>query len=84
MAMPTYEQEEALRRISGDDCYQRLHAAALPIASPETQCRVSEWRGQPDRQTSRLQGNVVLLPGIMGSELSTIETVGGRREVGSG
>src|SRR5208337_1638797 len=77
MAMPTYEQEEALRAHFGDDCYQRLHAAALAIAAPETQRRVSEWLRQPDRQTSRLQGNVVLLSGIMGSELSTIETVGG-------
>ncbi len=78
LALPTYEQEAALRAHFGDDCYQRLHAAALPIAAPETQRRVSEGPSQPDGQTSRLEGNVVLLRGFMGSELSTIEKVGGQ------
>ena len=78
LASPTYEEEEALRAHFGEDCYQRLHASALPVAVPEGQRGLSDWLGRPSRPTPALLGNVVLLPGIMGSELSAIETAGGQ------
>ena len=63
LASPTYEEEEALRAHFGDDCYQRLHAAALPVAAPEAQRGVSDWLGRPDRQTSRFWETSCSCPG---------------------
>jgi CHAT domain len=77
LAAPTYEEEQALRAHFGDICYQRLHAAAVPVAAPAER-GLPEWLGGPDHQRPRHEGNVVLLPGIMGSELSTNETMGGQ------
>jgi pimeloyl-ACP methyl ester carboxylesterase len=74
LASPTFEEEEALRAYFGDDCYHRLHVAALPVALPEVGRGLSDWLGRRDQPASRLKGNVVLLPGIMGSELSAIDT----------
>src|SRR5208282_1085663 len=76
LALPTYEQEAALRAHFGDDGYQRLHGAALPIGEPGSQSGASLWPGRPDRPNSRLKGNVVLVPGMMGSALSTNEKGG--------
>ncbi len=77
LTSPTYEQEQALRAHFGDSCYQRLHAAALRVALPEAERGLFDWLGRPNRPTPQLLGNVVLLPGIMGSELSALETAGG-------
>lgn len=58
MARPTAEQETALRAHLGDHRYQRMHRMAL--------------RGNVTRTTGKTKGNVVVLHGSMGSELSIV------------
>jgi pimeloyl-ACP methyl ester carboxylesterase len=57
LAHPTADQERALRVHFGDERYKRLHARAL--------------RRNVRAATSPLLGNVVVIHGIMGGELST-------------
>jgi pimeloyl-ACP methyl ester carboxylesterase len=78
LVAPTYEQEQALRAHFGDDCYQRLSAAAMKVPVPQAERGLFDWLGRPSLPACPMQGNVVLLPGIMGSELSAIEKVGGQ------
>jgi pimeloyl-ACP methyl ester carboxylesterase len=78
LAAPTYDEEQALRAHFGDLCYQRLHASARLVAVPEADRGLLGWLGRPDRPTPQLLGNVVLLPGIMGSELSATEAASGQ------
>jgi hypothetical protein len=58
MTRPSAEQEKALRAHLGDHRYQRMHAMAL--------------RGSVARAAGRTKGNVLVLHGSMGSELSII------------
>jgi pimeloyl-ACP methyl ester carboxylesterase len=53
---PAIQEENALRAYLGDDRYRRLHALAL--------------RTTPTRAVSQRKGNVVILHGIMGGELT--------------
>ena len=67
LASPTPEQERALRLYLGDDRYARMHRLAL---------MQSVTRGaEPPR------GNVVVLPGLMGSALHTIDARGNDEEI---
>src|SRR5436853_7627077 len=54
---PTVEEEKALRAHLGDERYQRMHGLAL-------RHNVTRGAGQPPK------GNVVVIHGIMGAELS--------------
>jgi hypothetical protein len=67
MARPSAAEEQALRAHLGDDRYQRLHAMAL--------------RRNVIRSTHKTKGNVVVLPAIMGSELSVVSPAGTRTQV---
>jgi pimeloyl-ACP methyl ester carboxylesterase len=67
MTRPGAAEEQALRAHLGDDRYQRLHAMAL--------------RRNVIRSTRKAKGNVVVLPGIMGSELSVVSPTGTRTQV---
>jgi hypothetical protein len=58
MTRPSAEQEKALRAHLGDHRYQRMHAMAL--------------RGSVARAGGTTKGNVVVLHGSMGSELSLV------------
>jgi len=58
MTRPSAEQEKALRAHLGDHRYQRMHAMAL--------------RGNATRATGTTKGNVLVLHGSMGSELSVV------------
>jgi CHAT domain len=58
MTRPSAEQEKALRAHLGDHRYQRMHAMAL--------------RGNVTRATGRTKGNVLVVHGSMGSELSIV------------
>jgi pimeloyl-ACP methyl ester carboxylesterase len=58
MTRPSAEQEKALRAHLGDHRYQRMHAMAL--------------RGNVTRAAGLSKGNVLVLHGSMGSELSLI------------
>ena len=62
LARPTEEEERALRAYLGNERYARLHALAL---------RQGLARGRKE-----LRGNVVVLHGIMGGELSTVDSKG--------
>ena len=55
---PSLEQEKALRAHLGDERYQRMHSLALS--------RNSKRRAGTDKP----KGNVVVIHGIMGAELS--------------
>jgi CHAT domain len=52
---PSLDEEQALRAHLGDALYQRMHVLAL-------RCRIQ-------RERERLKGNVVIMPGFLGSEL---------------
>ncbi|QDV34795.1 CHAT domain-containing protein [Tautonia plasticadhaerens] len=67
LTSPSIEQERALRLYLGDDRYTRMHRLAL---------MQSVTRGaEPPR------GNVVILPGLMGSALHTIDARGNDDEI---
>ncbi len=73
LARPTTEQERAYRAHLGDARYERMHNLAVQNVAVE--------RGLWDIFTSskpatRRLGNVVVLPGIMGSELTTVDRSG--------
>ena len=74
MARASLEEEEALRAHLGDESYQRMHAAALAVSASER--GLADWFGRPDRPAPPLRGNVVLLPGILGSERSIADPSG--------
>jgi pimeloyl-ACP methyl ester carboxylesterase len=59
---PTAQEEKAFRAYFGDELYQRLHLMAL---------KSSFRRGERDAK-----GNVVVIHGIMGSELTAINRAG--------
>ena len=58
---PTVEQEKALRAHLGDERYQRMHSMALKRGMTRSLMR---------SQNIQPQGNVVVIHGIMGAELS--------------
>ena len=62
LARPTVEEEKTLRVYLGDARYERMHALAL--------------RRNVRRAMDRPRGNVVVIPGIMGSELTTVDRRG--------
>jgi pimeloyl-ACP methyl ester carboxylesterase len=57
LARPSRDEERALRAYFGDERFERLHVLAIRRAGAK-------------RSIRGRQGNVVILPGIMGSELS--------------
>jgi len=59
---PTRDQEKALRTYFGEERYQRLHSKAIRAGMRGT--------------LAEPEGNVVVLPGIMGSELSSVSRSG--------
>jgi pimeloyl-ACP methyl ester carboxylesterase len=59
---PTAEEERAYRAYLGDDRYQRMHVMALQHAIT--------------RSTAEKHGNVVVIHGIMGAELSAFASTG--------
>ena len=62
LAYPKKEEEEALRFYLGDERYQRMHGMALR----------QRMKSRGSATTQKRKGNVVILHGIMGSELSVI------------
>ncbi len=54
---PSLDEEDALRSYLGDRLYQRLHSLALKLSLQDS--------------TAPKQGNVVVIPGLMGSVLSS-------------
>ena len=62
LARPTADEEKALRVYLGDERYQRMHGLAL--------------RRGVRRSVDGPRGNVVVIPGIMGSELTTVDRRG--------
>lgn len=69
VAAPTAEEEEVLRTYLGDACFQRMHRLALRSAGGAER-GLSEWFGGK-RSALETWGNVVVLPGLMGSELTS-------------
>ncbi|WP_169976923.1 CHAT domain-containing protein [Tautonia rosea] len=69
LSSPTSEDERALRRYLGDDRFRRMRA--LAVAQP------SSTRGS----RSSPRGNVVVLPGLMGSALHAIDRRGNDQEI---
>lgn len=67
LARPTVEEEKTLRVYLGDARYERMHALAL--------------RRNVRRAMGRPRGNVVVIPGIMGSELTTVDRRGDQDHV---
>jgi pimeloyl-ACP methyl ester carboxylesterase len=63
LARPTAEQEKTLRVYLGDERYQRMHDLALR-------------RSYTRRVADVPRGNVVVIPGIMGSELAAVDREG--------
>jgi pimeloyl-ACP methyl ester carboxylesterase len=66
MEHPSVDEERTLRRYFGEERYRRLHALALRTATAT--------RGGDDRP----RPNVVVIPGVMGSELESIDREGDR------
>lgn len=62
LARPAVDEERALRAYLGDERYQRMHGLAL--------------RRGVRRAVRESKGNVVVIPGIMGSELTTTDRGG--------
>jgi len=62
LSRPSVEEEKTLRVYLGDARYERMHALAL--------------RRNVRRAMYRPRGNVVVIPGIMGSELTTVDRRG--------
>lgn len=62
MKGPTAEQEQVLRAYLGDERFQRIHSLAL--------------RRSASRRGRAANGNVVVLHGIMGSELAAVDRAG--------
>lgn len=67
LRQPTKEQEKALRAYFGEERYQRLHAKAL--------------RSSARRGIAEPAGNIVVLHGIMGSELSSYARSGAGEQI---
>ena len=65
LARPTGEQATALRLYLGDERYERMHAAALDVTATASRSRF----------TTPSKGRVVVIHGIMGSELSNFESL---------
>lgn len=59
LARPTADEEKALRVYLGDERYRRMHGLAL--------------RRGVRRSVGGPRGNVVVIPGVMGSELTTVD-----------
>ena len=73
LARPTADQERAYRVYLGDARYQRLHDLAVQNLAIDR----GFWDFFKTRTpAARKLGNVVVLPGIMGSELTTIDRSG--------
>jgi hypothetical protein len=84
LAGATEEQERILRADLGEARYERMRALALrvPVSTGVVAGPERFWpfpSGQPAPERPRI-GNVVVLPGIMGSELTTVN-VGGDRDL---
>lgn len=62
LRQPSVDEERALRTHLGDDRFQRMHALAL-------------GRGTT-RGATRTKGNVIVIPGIMGSEMTAVDRRG--------
>jgi pimeloyl-ACP methyl ester carboxylesterase len=62
LTRPTVRQEKTLRAYLGDERYSRMHELAL--------------KHNVRRGLARPKGNVVVIPGIMGSELTTVNREG--------
>ena len=62
LRQPSVDEERALRIHLGDDRFQRMHALAL-------------GRGTT-RGATRTKGNVIVIPGIMGSEMTAVDRRG--------
>ncbi|MGH3087568.1 MAG: hypothetical protein ACRDSJ_09655, partial [Rubrobacteraceae bacterium] len=61
LARPTAEEERALRAYLGDERYRRMHGHALRRAV---------------RRAKATAGNVVVIPGVMGSHLNSVDPEG--------
>jgi hypothetical protein len=73
LRQPTREQEEALRNHLGAERYQRMHSMALKRNVAHSRARS---RGQ-----SPEKGNVVVIHGIMGGELTATDRKGSGDQV---
>ena len=67
LTRPTVHQERILRAHLGDERYQRMHALAL--------------KRNVRRGVSGSRGNVVVIPGIMGSELTAVDRAGVSQQI---
>jgi hypothetical protein len=67
LSRPTSDEETVLRVMLGDDRYERMHAMAL---------RRNLTRSAVFQEGDKARGNVIVLHGIMGSELSTVDRSG--------
>jgi pimeloyl-ACP methyl ester carboxylesterase len=68
LARPTAEQEKTLRVYLGDERYQRMHDLALR-------------RNNTRRVANVPRGDVVVIPGIMGSELAAVDREGAQDHI---
>src|SRR3954452_3128037 len=75
VAHPSKEQETALRVYFGDDRYERMRGMALK------QFATREKRGFRDSGRGEKRGNVVVIHGIMGGNLSAFDNSGGSHEI---
>ncbi|MGE5757160.1 MAG: lipase/acyltransferase domain-containing protein, partial [Planctomycetaceae bacterium] len=73
LAWPTAEEEKAYRAYLGDERYQRQHDLAVMVGASERGL-FSVFGGATP--TAPPLGNVVVLPGIMGSELTSVDRAG--------
>ena len=77
LADPTEEQERVLRNYLGEARYQQMRTLALRVPATPVAAAERFWPfGGPPAEAGPRLGNVVVLPGIMGSELTSISLGG--------
>jgi hypothetical protein len=69
---PSPDQERALRLYLGDDRYQRLHGLAVRLETSRGVRGAQPGAGMEEGKPARPR-NVIVIPGIMGSELTVYE-----------
>jgi pimeloyl-ACP methyl ester carboxylesterase len=74
VARPAIDEEKALRTYLGDERYQRLHSLALRRAMMQS-LRAGQRRASRGR-TAVQSRNVIVIPGVLGSELTSFDKVG--------
>lgn len=81
VARPTADAEKALRTYLSDECYQRLHSLALRREMMQglrtgQRSRDKERYEERKGKNTELTQNVIIIPGILGSELTSFDKAG--------